>query len=82
MPTTHRAILTATTYFRRRVTSGACGTATSNVVTLTVLPVLGAGTIAADQTVCTGLFPRATQRHGRGQRGRGQLRLPVGKLAG
>ncbi|MCA8829860.1 T9SS type B sorting domain-containing protein [Hymenobacter pini] len=49
--------LTATTYFRRRVTSGACGPLYSNAVTLTVLPVLTAGTIAADQDICAGTAP-------------------------
>jgi gliding motility-associated-like protein len=49
--------LTATTYFRRRLTSGPCGPVYSPVVTLTVLPVLNAGTIAANQTICAGATP-------------------------
>ncbi|MDJ0365373.1 gliding motility-associated C-terminal domain-containing protein [Hymenobacter sp. H14-R3] len=50
--------LTATTYFRRRANSGtACAPAFSNVVTITVAPALAAGTIAADQTICTGEAP-------------------------
>ncbi|MGI4739906.1 MAG: gliding motility-associated C-terminal domain-containing protein [Janthinobacterium lividum] len=49
--------LTATTYFRRRVTSGPCGPAYAGTVTLTVLPALSAGSIAADQTVCPGTAP-------------------------
>ena len=49
--------LTATTYFRRGVTSGGCGPVYTNVVTLTVLPQLQPGTIAADQTVCAGTAP-------------------------
>jgi len=49
--------LAATTYFRRRVTSGSCGPVVSNVVTITVTPALVAGTIAADQTVCAGSTP-------------------------
>ncbi|UOR05182.1 gliding motility-associated C-terminal domain-containing protein [Hymenobacter aerilatus] len=49
--------LTATTYFRRQVTSGACGPVVSNVVTLTVLPTLTAGSIAADQTICANATP-------------------------
>jgi gliding motility-associated-like protein len=49
--------LTATTYFRRQVTSGPCGPVYSPVVTLTVLPALTAGTIAADQTICAGGTP-------------------------
>ncbi|MVN75014.1 T9SS type B sorting domain-containing protein [Hymenobacter sp. HMF4947] len=49
--------LTTTTYYRRRVTSGPCGPEYSPAVTLTVLPALSAGTIAADQTVCAGTTP-------------------------
>jgi gliding motility-associated-like protein len=49
--------LTATTYFRRQVTSGSCGPVNTPSVTLTVLPALVAGTIAADQTVCAGSAP-------------------------
>jgi gliding motility-associated-like protein len=49
--------LTATTYFRRQVTSGTCGPLYSPAVTLTVLPALTAGTIAANQTVCAGTPP-------------------------
>ncbi|RZK62617.1 MAG: PKD domain-containing protein, partial [Hymenobacter sp.] len=49
--------LTATTYFRRRVTSGPCGPVYSPTVTLTVLPALTAGSIAADQTICVGTVP-------------------------
>ncbi|HLK96461.1 MAG TPA: gliding motility-associated C-terminal domain-containing protein, partial [Hymenobacter sp.] len=50
-----------TTYFRRQVTSGTgtCATAASNVVTLTVLPTLTAGSVSADQTVCAGTAPTA-----------------------
>jgi|GEM_PF-1436960 len=51
--------LTATTFFRRRVTSGDCGTEYSSPVTITVLPALTAGIIAADQTVCPGATPDA-----------------------
>jgi PKD repeat protein len=46
--------LTATTYFRRRAISGTCASPPSNVVTITVVPALVAGTIAADQTICAG----------------------------
>jgi gliding motility-associated-like protein len=46
--------LTVTTYFRRQVSSGACATLPSNVVTLTVAPALLAGTIGANQTLCAG----------------------------
>ncbi|MFD1468854.1 gliding motility-associated C-terminal domain-containing protein [Hymenobacter caeli] len=49
--------LAATTYFRRQVSSGACTTAPSNVVTLNVVPALAAGTIAADQALCAGSTP-------------------------
>jgi gliding motility-associated-like protein len=55
------ASLSATTYFRRQVSSGtgACATATSNVVTLQLSPALLAGRIAADQALCTGDTPAA-----------------------
>ena len=49
--------LAATTYFRRQVRSGACTAAPSNVVALTVLPALAAGSIAADQALCAGGAP-------------------------
>ena len=49
--------LAATTYFRRRVTSGPCGPEYSPSVTVTVLPVLVAGVITADQTICAGAVP-------------------------
>ncbi|WP_139923467.1 gliding motility-associated C-terminal domain-containing protein [Hymenobacter sp. DG01] len=49
--------LTATTFFRRRVVSGDCGPVYSNAVTITVVPTLTAGSIAANQTVCTGGTP-------------------------
>ncbi|MGO8609032.1 hypothetical protein ACC848_39390, partial [Rhizobium johnstonii] len=48
--------LTATTLFRRLVSSGPC-TAVSNTVTITVAPALAAGTIAANQAVCNGAAP-------------------------
>ena len=49
--------LAATTYFRRRATSGPCGPVYSPSVVLTVLPALTAGSIAANQTVCAGTSP-------------------------
>ncbi|OWP63604.1 hypothetical protein CDA63_08475 [Hymenobacter amundsenii] len=49
--------LTVTTYFRRQVSSGPCSNLPSNVVTITVLPTLTAGTIAADQDICAGTAP-------------------------
>ncbi|MBC6605771.1 gliding motility-associated C-terminal domain-containing protein [Hymenobacter sp. BT188] len=49
--------LTTTTYYRRRVTSGACGSVFTPSVAVTVLPNLTAGSIAADQTICAGATP-------------------------
>ncbi|WP_188563532.1 T9SS type B sorting domain-containing protein [Hymenobacter frigidus] len=50
--------LTVTTYFRRLVSSGFCAPRTPSAsVTITVLPVLVAGGIVADQTVCAGTAP-------------------------
>jgi hypothetical protein len=51
------AALTKTTYFHRVVTSGACGSATSNIVTVTVTPGLTEGIATADQTVCYSTSP-------------------------
>jgi gliding motility-associated-like protein len=56
-PTFAPGALTATTYFRRAVTSGTCGPAYTPAVVLTVLPTLSAGTIAANQTICAGTAP-------------------------
>jgi hypothetical protein len=59
-PTYAPGQLTATTYFRRRASSGsACAPALSNVVTITVTPALTAGTIGANQTLCLGATPAA-----------------------
>ncbi len=49
--------LTATTYYRRQVRSGTCPATPSNTVTLTVVPALSAGSIAASQTLCAGGTP-------------------------
>ena len=49
--------LSTTTYFRRRVSSGACAPVYSNTILITVLPALVAGTIGADQTSCAGATP-------------------------
>ncbi len=56
-PTYAPGALTATTYYRRQATAGACGPVFSNVVTITVTPALAAGTIGADQTVCLSTAP-------------------------
>ncbi|WP_223652972.1 gliding motility-associated C-terminal domain-containing protein [Hymenobacter psoromatis] len=49
--------LTVTTYFRRQVLSTPCTTPPTNVVTITVVPALLAGSIAADQALCAGTTP-------------------------
>jgi gliding motility-associated-like protein len=49
-------VITTTTLYRR-VYSNTCGSANSNTVTLTVYPVLNAGTIGSNQTVCNGGDP-------------------------
>jgi hypothetical protein len=48
------AALTATTYYRRSDTKGACDAAVSNVVKITVDPVVTTPSISADQTICSG----------------------------
>ncbi|MEI6750202.1 MAG: hypothetical protein WCM93_13670, partial [Bacteroidota bacterium] len=55
---THFA-LTQTTCFRRNVTSGACGTVSSNTITVTVYADLTSGSIAANQTICYNTVPAA-----------------------
>lgn len=49
-PSYQPASLTATTWFRRTVTSGACSE--SSVFRITVLPLITGNTVTADQTVC------------------------------
>jgi hypothetical protein len=44
--------LTSTTYFRRKITAGVGGSAYSNVITITVYPVLVAGSISGNQNLC------------------------------
>ncbi len=52
--------LTATTFYRRVVNSGAC-TDTGSPVTITILPSITNNTVAADQTICQGtLFSNLT----------------------
>ena len=48
--------LTDTTYFRREVISGTC-THESNVITVTVLPLISNNVISSDQTVCYNTIP-------------------------
>ena len=50
-------ILTATTYYRRNVTSAPCGTASSGSVKITVYPDVTPGTISAAQTICYNTTP-------------------------
>jgi hypothetical protein len=50
------AVLTATRYYLREVTSGAC-TVTSNSITITVLPDISNNTITGNAKVCYGLVP-------------------------
>jgi len=49
--------LTATRYYRAKVTSGACTFAYSTVVTVTVSPLSVAGTATSNQTICSGSTP-------------------------
>jgi hypothetical protein len=51
--------LTSVNWYRRSVTSSGCGTINSNIVSITVNPVLGAGTIGSDQTICYNTAPAA-----------------------
>ena len=56
-PTYSPGALAATTYYRRQETSGACGTVSSNTITIAVDPVSTAGVIGAAQTICNGATP-------------------------
>jgi hypothetical protein len=49
--------LTATTQYRRQDISGTCVNGVSNAITVTVNPVVTAGVISADQTICLGGDP-------------------------
>jgi len=49
--------ITGNRWYRRTVTSGNCGTVTSNTILITVYPVLNPGSIAADQTICYNSVP-------------------------
>lgn len=49
--------LTTTIYYRRQVTSGACGTANSASVLITVYANLTPGTIGSAQTICYNTIP-------------------------
>ncbi len=51
--------VTTLTYYRRNVTSGVCPLVSSNVVSITVNPSLTAGTIDADQTICSSTAPNS-----------------------
>lgn len=49
--------LLQTTYYRRRVQSGVCGFAYTNILKVTVESTLAAGTIGNDQVLCEGSVP-------------------------
>jgi len=49
--------LTTSTYYRRAVTSGSCGTVYSTPVKITVYAELTAGSIGSAQTICSGSTP-------------------------
>ncbi|HPI43682.1 MAG TPA: PKD domain-containing protein [Tenuifilaceae bacterium] len=51
--------LAVTTYFRRKVTDLTCGSAYSNIVTITVRPILNVGTIGDNETICYSTSPSA-----------------------
>ena len=51
------AALTSTTSYYSLVTSGSCGTVTSNTITITVDANLAAGTIGSAQTICYNTVP-------------------------
>ena len=53
------AALTASTYYRRQVTSGTCGTVNSGSILITVYGNLTSGTIGTAQSICYNTIPAA-----------------------
>ena len=51
--------LTANRYYRRRITSGSCGTVNTASILITVYANLTAGTIGSAQTICSNTIPAA-----------------------
>jgi hypothetical protein len=49
--------LTATKYYRRKVTDALCGNGYNNTVTITVKPVFSVGSIGSAQTICINTTP-------------------------
>lgn len=49
--------LTATKYYRRKVTDASCGNGYNNTVTITVKPVFSVGSIGSAQTICINTTP-------------------------
>ncbi|HQG76862.1 MAG TPA: DUF4082 domain-containing protein [Bacteroidales bacterium] len=49
--------LTANTYYRRNITSGECGTVSSNSILITVNPSLAPGSVGYNQTICYNTVP-------------------------
>lgn len=49
--------LTATRYYRAQVTIGTCSTVTTATITVAVNPISVAGTVSANQSICTGTSP-------------------------
>ncbi|NMC37116.1 MAG: DUF4082 domain-containing protein [Bacteroidales bacterium] len=57
LPSYSPQALTVNTYFRRNVSSGDCGTLSSNSILITVNPALVPGSIGYDQTICYNYSP-------------------------
>ena len=55
-------MLTASTYYRRQVTSGSCGTVNSASILITVYGNLTSGTIGSNQSICYNTAPAALDR--------------------
>jgi len=51
------ALTTTTYYIMTQTSSSGCGTVSTNMVTITVMPTFAAGSIAADQTIASGATP-------------------------
>jgi hypothetical protein len=51
------ALTTSTYFIMTQTSSSGCGTVSTNMVTITVMPTFAAGSIAADQTIASGATP-------------------------
>jgi gliding motility-associated-like protein len=51
-------VLSATTYYRRKVSRGTCTDSYSDTVTISVQPIIGSNSISANDSLCQGVSPQ------------------------